>query len=154
VNALETECEDDHDVDDAAGPRSHRRRRGEARLHEGRQGRAPGLHEEPDRPRGRRRQPGRADRAVAQTRRSGAQDGRRLGLRVQPTAYGAGGVIEPNSPWVSSSGPAAKYSVSFGPDAAPLPKPMPQRPSIVIGRWSVPLMTPTASQPSGVARNA
>ena len=29
--------------------------------------------------------------------------------------YGAGGVIEPNSPWVSSSGPAAKNSVFVGP---------------------------------------
>ena len=76
-------------------------------YHEGREGRAPRLHEEPDRPRGRRRQPGRTFAVGRRERRGGVRDGRRL-LILARESYCAGGVIEPNSPWVSSSGPAAK----------------------------------------------
>jgi len=44
--------------------------------------------------------------------------------------------------------------VVAGPAAALLPKPIPHRPSIQIGRWSVPLRTPCGTQPSAVSRNA
>src|SRR5262245_6511792 len=41
--------------------------------------------------------------------------------------------IEPNRPWVSSSGPAAKYRAFVSPADLPLPKVIPHRPSITIG---------------------
>src|SRR6185295_1001879 len=63
-------------------------------------------------------------------------------------------VTEPKTPWLSSSGPAAKYRVVSDPEPEPFPKPMPHRPSITSGWWLAVLRWPRASHAEPVHAKA